>query len=158
MLVVSEVSNRARPIVDKNFKLLLEVVLVDFVVQVQLMNLVDGGRLRVIACHPTSDAVDHIFDLRNEYCDGPQSRYNEPETVDHRRLTRTSKIRPLLRFSMILGLEMTTELMASLIGIFLVFIFYGVLIAREMHDGRSFSDILNRGLFADRYEDSFRNS
>ncbi len=33
MLVVSEVSNRTRPIVDKNFKLLLEVVLVDFVVQ-----------------------------------------------------------------------------------------------------------------------------
>jgi len=33
MLVVNEVSNRARPIVDKNFKLLLEVVLVDFVVQ-----------------------------------------------------------------------------------------------------------------------------
>ncbi len=59
---------------------------------------------------------------------------------------------------MILGLEMTTELMASLIGIFLVFIFYGVLIAQEMRDGRSFSDILNRGLFADRYEGSFRNS
>jgi len=45
------------------------------------MNLVDGGRLRVIACHPISDAVDHILDLRNEYFDGPQSRNNEPDTV-----------------------------------------------------------------------------